>query len=44
MSGGDQEYAYQTVYNGEESFATGKNLQEIKDCIAEDIGVPADKI
>ena len=42
--GGDTEYTYQTEYNGEESFASGKNFKEIKDCIAEDIGVDADKI
>ena len=42
--GGDTEYTYQTEYNGEESFASGKNLQEIKECIAEDIGLDVDKI
>lgn len=43
-AGGDTEYTYQTEYNGEESFASGKNLAEIKDCIAEDIGVSAEKL
>ena len=32
------------MYNGEESFASGKNLAEIKECIAEDIGVASEKL
>ena len=43
-SSGDFEYTYQTKYNGQESFTSGKNLKELKDCIAADIGVSTLKI